>query len=181
MPTINIDTDILIRTPIHDDASALFQLIDDNRQHLGRWMPWVPGTTSIADIEEFIRRAWGSDNSANMIGGLIEYGGKLSGLVSLRGLNSLDKHADFGYYLSSEFEGNGITTRCCRRLIDIAFTEHDVHRITIRAARDNARSRAIPERLGFTLEGYQREAAFLEGQFHDLAFYSMLAHEWNPR
>ncbi|MBI4220372.1 MAG: GNAT family N-acetyltransferase, partial [Chloroflexi bacterium] len=47
------------------------------------------------------------------------------------------------------------------------------------AAVDNIRSRAIPERLGFTFEGVQRQAALVNGKYQDLAIYSLLASEWN--
>jgi ribosomal-protein-serine acetyltransferase len=53
-----------------------------------------------------------------------------------------------------------------------------MNRLQIRAAVDNTRSRAIPERLRFTFEGVQRQAKLLNDDFQDLAVYSMLAAEW---
>lgn len=42
----------------------------------------------------------------------------------------------------------------------------------------NTRSRAIPERLGFTEEGVRRQAEKFADRRHELVVYSMLAHEW---
>jgi ribosomal-protein-serine acetyltransferase len=52
--------------------------------------------------------------------------------------------------------------------------------VTIRVAPDNARSRAIPERLGFTEEGVMREAGRSALGHHDLVVYGLLDREWHP-
>jgi ribosomal-protein-serine acetyltransferase len=49
----------------------------------------------------------------------------------------------------------------------------------IRAGVENARSRAIPERLGFTYEGVAREEGRGSGGFYDLAVYGLLDREWS--
>ena len=54
----------------------------------------------------------------------------------------------------------------------------ELNRIEIRAAVGNARSRAIPERLGFHEEGTLREAELVEGVALDIVVYSMLASQW---
>jgi ribosomal-protein-serine acetyltransferase len=51
----------------------------------------------------------------------------------------------------------------------------------IRAGVDNARSRAIPERLGFTQEGVLREEGRGVEGFHDLVVYGLLEDEWRAR
>jgi ribosomal-protein-serine acetyltransferase len=56
-----------------------------------------------------------------------------------------------------------------------------MHRVEIRAAPDNYKSRAIAERLGFLQEGVLREAQFRNGCWYDLVMYSMLHDEWEAR
>ena len=48
----------------------------------------------------------------------------------------------------------------------------------IRAAVGNARSRALPQRLGFREEGILREAERVGDAYLDVVVYSVLASEW---
>lgn len=63
---------------------------------------------------------------------------------------------------------------------ELGFEELGLHRIVIRAGVGNARSRAIPERLGFTRAGIAREAARGSGGFYDPVVSSLLEHGWRP-
>jgi ribosomal-protein-serine acetyltransferase len=49
--------------------------------------------------------------------------------------------------------------------------------VEVRAAPENRRSRAIPERLGFREEGQLREAERVKGRYLDSVVYGMLASE----
>jgi RimJ/RimL family protein N-acetyltransferase len=53
--------------------------------------------------------------------------------------------------------------------------------VVIQADVKNVRSRAVAERLGFTLEGIRRQVWEYNGQMVDLAMYSLLAHEWRAQ
>jgi ribosomal-protein-serine acetyltransferase len=86
-----------------------------------------------------------------------------------------------GYWLAAPWQGKGIMTTACAALIDHAFKELKLHRVEIRCATGNARSRAIPERLGFVKEGVIRQGEWVNDRFLDLAVYGMLATDWAAR
>jgi ribosomal-protein-serine acetyltransferase len=48
----------------------------------------------------------------------------------------------------------------------------------IHCAAGNARSRGVPERLGFQQEGVLRQTGWLYDHFVDHVMYGMLAMEW---
>ena len=97
-----------------------------------------------------------------------------------RWLRWADLLGSIGYWLVSAFEGRGLITRACRAIVSHAFVEHEAHRVTIASAVTNTRSRAVPERLGFVLDGVAREATRTYEGFSDLAIYGILDREWTP-
>jgi ribosomal-protein-serine acetyltransferase len=53
---IIIDDQITLRQLSHSEADVFFQLVDNNREHLGKWLPWVDSTKSPEDSLDFINR-----------------------------------------------------------------------------------------------------------------------------
>ena len=54
----------------------------------------------------------------------------------------------------------------------------ELNRVEIRAAPENRRSRAIPERLGFQREGVLRETERVGDRYLDEVVYGMIASDW---
>jgi ribosomal-protein-serine acetyltransferase len=67
-----------------------------------------------------------------------------------------------------------------RLLVGHALSVWQLNRVEVRAAVENRRSRAIPERLGFRQEGTLRQAELVDGRYLDSVMYSMLAADWHP-
>jgi ribosomal-protein-serine acetyltransferase len=139
-------------------------------------MPWPEHTRGVDD-----QRAWIAQHLEDTEGLGIDLDGRLVGGAGLT-VGPFAITAEIGYWIDGAYEGRGLVTGAVIALIELGFRHVGVHRIAIRAGVDNVRSRAIPERLGFTLEGVLRgEGKGSAGHgFHDLALYSMLEDEWQP-
>jgi ribosomal-protein-serine acetyltransferase len=157
------------------DADELFALTDRNRDRLTPWLPWVPSTRGPADSLEFIRltrRQIGDNNGFQLT---IVAGGALAGMVGVHGVDWRNRATTIGYWLDAAHEGRGTMTEAVRALVDHAFGAWDLHRVVIEAAVENARSRAIPRRLGFREEGVRRGAERHDGRYLDIVVYARLA------
>lgn len=160
------------------DAGPLFALVDANRAHLRRWLPWVDLNSDISHTRAFIRL----HQALEKRGEVRTYGlWWKRRLVGVAGLHSLDpEHASgaVGYWLAAEAEGQGLMTRAVARLLDHGFGPLRLHRIELRAGVRNRRSRAVAERLGFHHEGTARGAQALRGRYIDLAVYALERDDW---
>jgi len=111
------------------------------------------------------------------IGG-IWYDNELVGVIGLHYLDLVNKCMSIGYYLAQHFQKKGIMTVCTKVLIKYVFEEFDINRVEIQMSTRNPKSRAIPERLGFTQEGVLRSNERLRGEFSDSYVYSLLRDEY---
>lgn len=179
MFTLKVDHEIELQLFQRHHALQLYQLVEENREHLRKWLPWVDSMVSPYDFEAVIP-VWLNqiaENSAYNLG--IVYKGELVGSIGLHQIDWYNKMASIGYYLAKKAEGHGIITRTVQAVINYAFFALGLNRIEIRCGVQNLKSRAIPERLGFVKEGIIRDGEHLNGYFHDLIIYSMLAREWH--
>lgn len=96
-----------------------------------------------------------------------------------------ERQAELGYSFQPDRWGQGYGSEAGAAMLSHLFDPagHALHRVVAIAARDNARSRRLLERLGFRLEGETVESFFHHAQqrFVDEAVYALLAREWNAR
>ena len=161
-------------------AAELFHRVDENRGHLRRWLPWVDATRSAADILAFIERAQAQAGRNDGFQTAIVHRGAVVGMIGMHGIHWANRSTSLGYWLAEAAQGRGLMTQACRAYVGHAFGALDLHRVEIRAATANERSRAVAERLGFQLEGVVREAEWLYDHYVDHALYGLLRSEWRP-
>ncbi|MDQ0162102.1 GNAT family N-acetyltransferase [Bacillus alveayuensis] len=178
---LSVDENTYIHLIQIQHANELFELINQNRKHLRRWLPWVDNMVSPMDchsiipmwIEQFVKN--------NGFHGGIRYKEKLVGMIGLHYIDWQNRKTSIGYYLAKKYEGKGIVTKSVSTVLHYIFEELHLNRVEIRCGVNNNKSRAIPERLGFQKEGVLREEEWLHHQFHDIALYSMLQKDWHIR
>lgn len=78
-----------------------------------------------------------------------------------------------GYSLAEQAQGKGIMTEACRAGIDYIFQQVGLHRIMANYMPGNARSAAVLERLGFTIEGTAKSYLYLAGAWQDHVLTSL--------
>jgi ribosomal-protein-serine acetyltransferase len=160
------------------DAPALFALTEANREHLRRWLPWLDAVTREADTRAYLETVVRQRQAG--LGPVfgIEHEEVLAGVIGFHPLERFHRIGEIGYWLGESFQHRGIMTECCRFLVRYGFQTLDLNRIQIPVATGNRLSRAVPERLGFTLEGILREREYLNGAYVDHAMYAMLQSEF---
>jgi ribosomal-protein-serine acetyltransferase len=173
-----IDDTLRLRTLREEDAEELFQLVDRNRTHLREWLPWLDANTTARDSLAFIQATLLQETANQGFTCAILLQARIAGVAGYHPIRWNNRSVDIGYWLARDAVGRGIMTKCCRRLISHAFDGYGLNRVQIPAAVSNVRSRAIPERLGFTLEGTIRDAEWLYDHFVDHALYAMLKRDW---
>ncbi|WFD11941.1 GNAT family N-acetyltransferase [Tepidibacter hydrothermalis] len=174
-----IDEDIELRILEEKHTEEDYLLIDKNRDYLRQWLPWLDSIQSCEDVNKFIKSCLEqfSKNEDFTVG--IWYRGDFAGVIGYNELNLGHKKANIGYWLGAEFTGLGIMTRTCKAMVNYAFSELGLHRVEIRCAEENLKSRAIPERLAFKNEGVLRDAEWLYDHYVSHVVYSILDTEWN--
>ncbi|WKZ82557.1 MAG: GNAT family protein [Acidimicrobiia bacterium] len=171
---------LLLRPFVASDAASLLATVDGSRLRLARWMPWVPYSTTVSDFAAFIDGAGRSEADGGAFHRGLFSDGVPVGAVGAS-LDLVNHCAEVGYWLVPEWEGRGVVTEAVGLMLDFLFEEMAVHRVALRAATQNRRSRAVAERLGFEFEGVLREALWLEDRPTDTALYSLLEPEWRGR
>lgn len=176
-PLLDLGEGAEVRILDPHDADEVFTLANAERDRLRAWLGWVDDTESPADVRRFIEASRASVTELDGLGLFVD--GRFRGGLGLM-VRPMHREGEIGYWIGSVFEGRGLMTRACRALVTYGFRDMRLHRITIRAAPENTRSRAIPQRLGFVEEGVLREACRVGDGFTDLVVYGMLDREWTP-
>ncbi len=112
---------------------------------------------------------------------LIEVGGALAGAAFLHQVREVDRSARYaiGMY-APHFLGKGAGTEATGLVLDHAFGDLALHRVSLRALSFNTAAIACYARCGFLVEGRERESCFLGGRWYDDVVMGVLASDPRP-
>jgi ribosomal-protein-serine acetyltransferase len=176
MAQISLAVDTKTELRLVDDrySEELFRLVDSNRAHLRRWHPWIDTLRSVSNVEKTISTWQGRFSSGQACYYGVWFEDRLCGMINYISVDLSNQWAALSYWLDAEHQGKGIMTNCCLTMISQAFHVWKFNRVSIECATENTRSRAIPERLGFKLEGILCEVEWLHDRYVDHAIYGLL-------
>lgn len=174
-----------IREATFEDAAPIFEAIDKNREDLRIWLPFVDRLKSVADEQKFLQSVLVVPYGQRDPVYILEQGETICGLAGFHFSDAPNHRTEIGYWLLPAYRGKGIITHAVRHLCQWAVRERNINRIQIRCATGNLPSNAIPKRLGFTLEGTERDGELLvSNEYVNINVYSILKKEvdsWNKK
>ncbi|WEV51406.1 GNAT family protein [Lactobacillus sp. ESL0731] len=171
--TVN-DLKIELVLPELDQAPAILDLIAKDREELGRWLPWAETTKTVDDEANFIEMVREQMANYQMLALVIMVNGQVAGMLDLHNISRKDQCGEIGYWLGSAFQGQGIMTVAVKRLVKLAFTKMDFHRIDLMADHENKPSRAVAKHAGLEHVALLRAKVKYHGEFRDMDLYTII-------
>lgn len=104
-----------------------------------------------------------------------------SNFVGAGGFNDLDKpnrKAEIGFWLLPEYWGRGIMKEVMPCLFEKGFKDLDLNRIEGYVDANNQKCRQALKKINFIYEGTMRQVEIKNGEFLDVAIYSLLKEEF---
>ncbi len=98
----------------------------------------------------------------------IEVGGKFVGQITVGGIwGGSSRGAFFGYWIDERVAGRGLMTQCVELAADYCLETMLLHRIEINVRPENAASRRVAIKAGFTEESYRPRYLHIDGEWRD--------------
>ena len=106
-------------------------------------------------------------------------GEKLIGNCGLHAIDWKNRVAEVGITIGeNENQSKGYGTEAMLLLLDYGFNTVNLNRIQLRVYEFNSRAISSYNKIGFVKEGLMRQAIFINGEYHDIIFMSILKEEW---
>jgi len=176
---IIVDTEIELQQMEESDSPDIFNTINNEREHLGKWLPFVSFTNDLSDTEKFVKSVINAPENRFEYIFTIRKNNQFAGIIGFKDTDRLNKKTELGYWLSESYCKQGIVTKSVEKLCEFAFRQQGLNRIQIKCAVENISSKNIPKKLGFSFEGIERQGELHTGNFYtDLEVYSKLKSEF---
>lgn len=155
VPTHIFTDRLLLRIPQRNDGKVVNLAIRESVQELKPWLPFVQTLPLEEETELNLEKAHDNFLKKESFRFLIfiKDTGEFVGVTSLQSIDWEIPKCEIGYWANSKFSGNGYMTEAVETITRLGVHTLRFKRIEIRCESENIKSRAIPERLNFTLEG----------------------------
>jgi [ribosomal protein S5]-alanine N-acetyltransferase len=162
-----------------DDAESLAAQANNSR--IARQLrDRFPHPYTRRDAAEFLQRASVNAPSADFA---IEIQGRAAGGIGFVRGGDIERYtAEIGYWLGEPFWGRGAATEAVALVTAHAFEQWGLLRMFALPFADNAASRRVLEKGGYTCEGILRASCVKFGEPRDQALYARINEKWaGPR
>lgn len=164
---------LVLRAPHPDYAREMNTAVCESIEELRPWMPWAAEPPTLEESRAQASRAREAFLAREDLQLILFLGDRIVGSSGLHRIDWDVPKFETGYWVRTTDERRGYVTEAVEAITDLAFEGLGARRLEIRASTLNARSLAVPERLGFTLEGVlHNDTRHLNVELRDTAVYA---------
>lgn len=168
---------LTIRAPRAGDGTEMNAAVQETFDDLKPWMPWARQMPTLEESETYVRRAQCEFLAREDLVMLLFLKGT-NALVGGSGLHRIDwdiPKFEIGYWCRKRFQGQGYISESTEAIARFAFETLGARRVEVRCDSKNIRSRRIPDRLGFKLEGTLRNNTLsTSGELRDTLVFAKI-------
>lgn len=170
---------LILRAPLQTgDGKIVNQAIRESFYELKEWLPFAQKLPTLEETEINLRKAHINFLKRESFRFLIFHidTNDFIGAISLQGIDWDIPKCEIGYWINTKFSGNGYMTEAVKALTNFGLYNIKFKRIGIRCESTNLKSRSIPEKLGFELEGVLRndDLSADGSKLTDTCYYSII-------
>jgi RimJ/RimL family protein N-acetyltransferase len=104
---------------------------------------------------------------------------RMVGCVYLTDINRINRSAEFSILIGDKaYWSKGFGTAATKAMLAHAFDDLNLHRIYLSVLAENLRAIRLYEKVGFRVEGRQRDAVFKKGRYWDVMQMAVLKAEY---
>ena len=168
---------LTIRVPRAGDGTEIHAAVEETFDDLKPWMPWAQQIPTLEESEAFVRRSQCQFLAREDLA-LLLFLKDTNTIVGGSGLHRIDwdiPKFEIGYWCRKRFQGQGYITESTEAIAKFAFETLGAKRVEIRCDSKNIKSRRIPDRLGFKLEGTLRNnSVSTSGELRDTLVFAKI-------
>jgi ribosomal-protein-serine acetyltransferase len=153
-PALVVGDDLRLERWLAEAVEPVQRLVERSRLTLSEFLPWAMAPVTVEEEAKAQVDSEAKWRAGEMVGWTIVEDGAIRGMLGLHRRGGPDE-LEIGYWLDDEAVGRGIMTRACTLATDVAFATDGISVVEIIHDAANARSAAVPARLG-----YRRTDAF---------------------
>jgi len=106
---------------------------------------------------------------------------RLLGYVQITNINAVVRSAEIGVAIGeAKDRGQGFGQEALTLALRYCWSELNLRRVTLFVLSNNPAALHVYRKVGFETEGLLRQAAYTNGQFHDVTVMAMLRPQENP-
>lgn len=150
---------------LHNEESTLFKLNDINHISEESQLAWFKKISISSTSKRYVARLREND--------------EFVGVFRIDNIDQINRSALVGADIVPHHRGNGYAKEIFKYFFDYLFNQRGLHRLSLVTLETNKIALSLYEKLGFKIEGKQREAIYRDGRLLDLICMSILDNEKN--